>query len=246
MASPLRAVPQGLKVSRTGRALSWRNTYNCAMKLQYIEQSTGPDPVGTVVWLHGLGADATDFEPLVPLLRLNQPLDFVFPNAPRRPVTINGGMAMRAWYDIDPSAPLDATQDINASTEALLELVQEKVGNENSRRVVLAGFSQGGVIALSAAVTASTTFKGIMALSTYVHNAEALVEVVRMENLDTPIFMAHGLLDPMIPVHRAVNSRAALGSLGFSVEWHEYSMGHEVCPQEITDIARWLNTLFDS
>lgn len=214
------------------------------MKLQYLEQSTGPNPVGTVIWLHGLGADASDFEPLVPMLQLAQPLNFVFPNAPMRPVTINAGMVMRAWYDVDPSSPLDAGEDIEASTEALLKLVNEKVGEADSEKVVLAGFSQGGVIALNALATATTKFRGVLALSTYVHNAEGLTEVVRLENMRTPIFMAHGLLDPMIPIHRAVTSRSALSQLGFSIEWHEYRMGHEVCPQEIADIGRWLNSVF--
>lgn len=214
------------------------------MKLEYLEQNTGPDPVGTVIWLHGLGADASDFEPLVPMLQLDRPLSFVFPNAPTRPVTINAGMVMRAWYDIDPSAPLDASEDIAASTEALFKLVNEKVGEDQSRNVVLAGFSQGGVIALNALVTATTKFRGVLALSTYVHDAERLVEVVRLENMSTPIFMAHGLLDPMIPIHRAVTSRSALSQLGFSIDWHEYRMGHEVCPQEIADIGRWLNSVF--
>lgn len=220
------------------------SAYNCAMKLQYIEQSSGPNPVGTVIWLHGLGADASDFEPLVPMLRLDRPLRFVFPNAPKRAVTINAGMVMRAWYDIDPSSPLDAGEDIDASTQALFELVKEQVGEDQSQDVVLAGFSQGGVIALNALVTAGMKFRGVLALSTYVHHAEGLAEVVRLENMHTPIFMAHGLLDPMIPIHRAVTSRIALSELGFSIDWHEYRMGHEVCPEEISDIGRWLNSVF--
>lgn len=213
------------------------------MKLEYLEKTTGANPAGTIIWLHGLGADATDFEPLVPVLKLTSPLRFIFPNAPMRPFTINNGMTMRAWYDIDPSSPLDAGADIDASTEALLELV-ERVAPERSANTVLAGFSQGGVIALNALVTASTKFRGVMALSTYVHNAEGLVDIVRLDNMDTPVFMAHGLLDPMIPIHRGVASREALSALGYSIEWQEYRMGHEVCPQEISDIGRWLNTVF--
>ena len=214
------------------------------MKLEYLERTTGQDPVGTVIWLHGLGADANDFEPLVPVLKLEQPLRFIFPNAPTRPVTINGGMVMRAWYDIDPSAPLDAGADIEVSTEAIFDLVSTAVGEGNAGDTVLAGFSQGGVIALNALVTARRKFRGVMALSTYVHNAEGLVDVIRLENMDTPVFMAHGLLDPMIPIHRGVASREALNALGLSVEWQEYRMGHEVCPQEISDISRWLNSVF--
>jgi len=218
--------------------------YNAHMKLDYIETSTGTNPVGTVIWLHGLGADATDFEPLVPMLKLTHPLNFVFPNAPKRPVTINGGMEMRAWYDIDPSAPLASSADINASTEALLDLVERTRGDHPTDKIALAGFSQGGVIALNALVTAKTKFRGVMALSTYVHNAEGIKDIVQLDNLDTPVFMAHGLLDPMIPAHRGVASREALSALGFPIEWCEYRMGHEVCPQEISDISHWLNKVF--
>ena len=214
------------------------------MNLEYLETTTGPDPVGTVIWLHGLGADATDFEPLVPILKLQQPLRFIFPNAPVRPVTINGGMAMRAWYDVDMESPLDAGGDIALSTEAIYDLVKRTAGEENAGQTVLAGFSQGGVIALNALVTADTKFRAVMALSTYVHNAEGLVDVVRLENMNTPVFMAHGLLDPMIPIHRGVASREALSALGFAIEWREYRMGHEVCPQEISDISHWLNSVF--
>ena len=212
------------------------------MKLEYLERTTGANPVGTVIWLHGLGADATDFEPLVPVLNLTSPLRFIFPNAPMRPVTINNGMTMRAWYDVDPSSPLDAGADIDASTRSLLELVERVTAN--STGTVLAGFSQGGVIALNTLVTASAKFRGVMALSTYVHNAEGLVDIVRLDNMDTPVFMAHGLLDPMIPIHRGVASREALTALGYSIEWQEYRMEHEVCPQEISDISRWLNRVF--
>ena len=214
------------------------------MKLEYLERSSGANPVGTVVWLHGLGADATDFEPLVPVLKLESPLSFVFPNAPKRPVTINGGMEMRAWYDIDLSAPLAGSAEIDESTKAILDLVEGIRGDNPTDKIVLAGFSQGGVIALNALVTARTKFRGVMALSTYVHNAEGLVETFQLENLDTPVFMAHGLLDPMIPAHRGVASREALSALGFSVEWREYRMGHEVCPQEVADISHWLNQVF--
>ena len=214
------------------------------MKLDYLERSTGSNPGGTVIWLHGLGADATDFEPLVPVLKLDQPLKFVFPNAPKRPVTINGGMEMRAWYDVDLSAPLASSADIDASTAAILALAEQMRGEGGTDNIALAGFSQGGVIALNALVTAKTKFRGVMALSTYVHNAEGLVDIVRLENLDTPVFMAHGLLDPMIPAHRGVASREALNALGYPIEWREYRMGHEVCPQEISDISRWLNKVF--
>ena len=202
-------------------------------------------PAGAVIWLHGLGADAHDFEPIVPLLNLNQPLKFVFPNAPVRPVTINAGMEMRAWYDIDPGAPLAGEADIEESAAAIEALVEAEIGaGVPPEKIVLAGFSQGGVIALQVGLRAQKRFAGIMALSTYVHDHEHLAEKVSFASIDTPIFMAHGLADPMIPIARAVTSREALTALNYQVEWHEYGMGHQVCPGEIEHIAAWLNHLF--
>ena len=203
------------------------------------------DPAGTVIWLHGLGADAHDFEPIVPMLDLDQPLKFVFPNAPVRPVTINAGMEMRAWYDIDPGAPLAGEADIRESAAAIGDLVAAEVAaGVPEDKVTLAGFSQGGVIALQVGLRADTRFAGIMALSTYVHDHEHLAEEVSFASIDTPIFMAHGLADPMIPIARAVTSREALTALNYQVEWHEYGMGHQVCPEEIEHIAGWLNHIY--
>lgn len=201
--------------------------------------------VGSVIWLHGLGADAHDFEPIVPLLELDRPLRFVFPNAPIRPVTINAGMEMRAWYDIDPGAPLAGEADIRASAAALTDLVAaEAAAGTPPQDVTLAGFSQGGVIALQVGLRADQRFRGIMALSTYVHDHENVAGEVSFASIDTPIFMAHGLADPMIPIARAVTSRETLVGLNYQVEWHEYGMGHQVCPEEISDIAHWLNRIY--
>ncbi len=203
------------------------------------------DPAGSVIWLHGLGADATDFEPIVPMLDLDRPLRFVFPNAPVRPVTINGGAEMRAWYDIDPGAPLAGTRDIEASAAALAGLVAaENERGIDTRRITLAGFSQGGVIALQLGLRLKERLAGIMALSTYVHDHEQLATEVSFESVDTPIFMAHGLADPMIQIARAVTSRETLTGLNYEVEWHQYGMGHQVCPEEIRDIAAWLNRIY--
>lgn len=215
------------------------------MTLETIETETGPNPAGTVIWMHGLGADATDFEPIVPMLNLNQALRFVFPNAPVRPITINGGMEMRGWYDIDPGAPLAGTADIQASAEAIAELVDTEVANGTpTEKITLAGFSQGGVIALQLGLSYTKPIAGIMALSTYVHDHEHLAERVSFQNIEVPIFMAHGLSDPMIPITRAITSREALTDLNYQVQWQEYAMGHQVCPQEINDIAAWLNQIY--
>jgi phospholipase/carboxylesterase len=208
-----------------------------------IEIETGSRPDAAVVWLHGLGADGHDFEPIVPELHLpsQAQIRFIFPHAPVRPVTINGGMEMRAWYDIDPRAPLAGDDDIRRSAQAIRAIVEEQVAcGIATKRIVLAGFSQGGVIALHLGLRYERKLAGIMALSTYLHDAERLVDELTLDNADTPIFMAHGLGDPMIPVTRAITSREMLKRLGYRVEWHEYAMGHSVCLEEIRDIARWL------
>lgn len=203
------------------------------------------DFAGTVIWLHGLGADAHDFEPVVPLLNIARPLRFLFPNAPVRPVTINAGMEMRAWYDIDPRAPLGGKSDIEASVSLVTELVkQEMAAGTRAERITLAGFSQGGVIALELGLCFEQRFAGIMALSTYVHDHEQLADRLAFAGIDAPIFMAHGISDPMIPITRAITSREALLGLNYQVEWHEYAMGHQVCTEEIVDIGRWLNGIY--
>jgi len=213
------------------------------MALERIETTTGDAPDAVVIWLHGLGADGHDFEPIVPELRLpaEHRIRFVFPHAPVRPVTINGGMEMRAWYDIDPRSPLSGDADVRASAAAIAELVTEQeMAGIDSRRIVLAGFSQGGVIALHLGLRHERPLAGLMALSTYLHDPEHLTDELRLENADVPILMAHGLADPMIPITRAVTSREVLKQLGYRVQWQEYAMGHGVCLEEIRDIARWL------
>lgn len=212
--------------------------------LETIEIDT-PGATGSVIWLHGLGADGHDFEPIVPMLDIAAPLRFVFPNAPVRPVTINGGAEMRAWYDLDPGAPLSGTADIDASVDAIDELVRKEGERGIPReRVMLAGFSQGGVIALRLALKSFERFAGVMALSTYLHDHENIQDEVSFASIDVPIFMAHGQMDPMIPITRAITSREKLIELSYQVEWHEYGMGHQVCPEEITDIGHFLNRCF--
>ena len=218
-----------------------------ATELECLRHETGSNPTASVIWLHGLGADATDFEPLVPMLDLAAPIRFIFPNAPVRPITINGGMEMRGWYDIDPGAPLAGTKDIQESAAMIRALVEAEIESGiASERIALAGFSQGGVIALEVGLSHPQKLAGIMALSTYLHDHEQVTERIGLANVDTPIFMAHGLSDPMIPITRAITSRQALLDLNYHVEWHEYAMGHQVCPQEITHISQWLNSIYPS
>jgi phospholipase/carboxylesterase len=205
--------------------------------MQAVEIETGPNPVGAVIWLHGLGADGHDFEPVVPELRLKQPVRYVFPHAPIRPVTINMGMRMRAWYDIFQfgGGPEDAA-GIRASQQLLEELIKSQKG----RKIVLAGFSQGGAIVLQTGLRYPERLAGILALSTYLPLASSLESEASPANRDTPIFMAHGEFDDIIPIRRAEASREALVRLGYKIEWHSYPMPHSVCAPEIADIAKFL------
>jgi phospholipase/carboxylesterase len=213
------------------------------MALERIELVTGAEPTAAVIWLHGLGADGHDFEPIVPELKLpaTAAVRFIFPHAPIRAVTINGGAKMRAWYDIDPRAPLAGDEDIRSSAASIEELIDEQVARGiRTQRIVLAGFSQGGVVALQLGLRYREPLAGIMALSTYLHDPEHVVDRISLDNAGIPIFMAHGLMDPMIPITRAITSRETLRALDYPIEWHEYAMGHSVCLEEIKDISRWL------
>jgi phospholipase/carboxylesterase len=206
-------------------------------------------PPGTaraaIIWMHGLGADAHDFEPIVPYLNIpaQAGLRFVFPNAPVRPVTINGGMRMRAWYDI-LAMDIPQRQDkagIYASAKAIQALIQrEQNRGIPSERLIVAGFSQGGAMALHTGLRYPESLGGIMALSAYLPVAETLAKEAQPSNAAIPIFMAHGQQDPIIPLHHATASRDHLASLGHKIDWHLYPMAHEVCPQEIQDIRTWL------
>lgn len=208
-----------------------------------VELETGPEPRGSVIWLHGLGADGHDFEPIVPELGLpaSLPLRFVFPHAPVRPVTINGGAAMRAWYDIvslDRGGPVDAA-GINDSSSMLEALVEREVGRGVSQdRIVLAGFSQGGAIAINTVIRGNVRPAGLIALSTWL----ALPGTLDPERIDRSlaVFMAHGRFDPMIPMQYGRASAERLTEAGFTIEWHDYPMAHAVCAEEIADISRWL------
>jgi len=210
------------------------------------------DPQASVIWLHGLGADGHDFEPIVPELGLSPDdgIRFVFPHAPVRPVTINGGMTMRAWYDIrtfDRDGPQDEA-GIRESALLLERLIErERQRGSDYQRIVVAGFSQGGAIALHTVLRFPQRLAGLMALSTWLPLAQSFREEVT-ESVDAalrklPIFMAHGSFDPVLPIEFGKTTRAALQSAGFNVEWHEYPMGHAVCAEEISAVRRWLQAV---
>ncbi|TMH72391.1 MAG: alpha/beta fold hydrolase [Betaproteobacteria bacterium] len=211
--------------------------------LDAIEIETVKNPTASVIWLHGLGADGNDFAPIVPELRLPKAgIRFVFPHAPVRPVTINAGMRMRAWYDIADGANRREDERGVRASQVLIEalIAREKERGTKAGRLVLAGFSQGGAIALHAGLRDPERIAGIMALSAYVPVGEKLSAERSTANRDVPIFMGHGSDDPIIPLVRAEQSRNLLKSLGYPVEWHEYGMPHSVCPEELTDIGTWL------
>jgi len=211
--------------------------------LAAIEIETGKNPTASVIWLHGLGADGNDFAPIVPELRSPKAaIRFVFPHAPVRPVTINGGMRMRAWYDITDGANRREDERGVRASQVLIEALigREKERGTKAGRLVLAGFSQGGAIALHTGLRHPERIAGIMALSTYVPVGEKLSAEASTANRDVPIFMGHGSDDPIIPLVRAEQSRNLLKSLGYPTEWHKYAMPHSVCPEELADIGTWL------
>jgi phospholipase/carboxylesterase len=214
---------------------------------QALEIESAPSPDAAVLWLHGLGADGHDFEPVVPQLRLPPQLRvrFVFPHAPARPVTLNMGMRMRAWYDI---LQLGGGREDEAGireSQALLEalIARERRRGVAAQRIVLAGFSQGGAVALHTGLRHAERLAGILALSTYLPLAASVAAERSAANAGVPLFMAHGRFDDIIPLERARQSRALLEGLGCKVEWHEYAMPHAVCGEEIAHIAAWLRAV---
>jgi len=213
--------------------------------LDAIVMETAPSPTAAVIWMHGLGADGHDFEPIVPELGLPKApaVRFVFPHAPIQPVTINGGVRMRAWYDVTGDGRQDAA-GIRASRTRIESLIgRERAQGIPARGIVLAGFSQGGAIALQTALRHGERLGGVLALSTYLPLPDTVEQEASPANRDLPIFMAHGRQDPVIPLSLATRSRDKLVSLGYGVEWHDYAMPHSVCVEEIADVARWLRAV---
>jgi phospholipase/carboxylesterase len=216
------------------------------MPLPCVEIQTAPNPRHAVIWLHGLGADGNDFAPIVPELvdPAWPPLRFVFPHAPVRPITINGGMAMRAWYDI--SGQEIAQRQDEAGIRASIVLLEELIAREVERgiapeNVFLAGFSQGGAIVLAGGIRHAQRLGGIIALSTYLPMAEKTDAEASAANRTAPIFMAHGMLDPTISHALGEMSREYLKQRGYAIDWHAYPMAHQVCAEEIADLRRWMS-----
>ena len=216
--------------------------------LPHITLETAPQPTAAVIWLHGLGADGNDFAGLVPELDLTglAPIRFIFPHAPSIPVTLNGGYVMPAWYDI-LGTQLQRVEDDAGIRKSALQvealIAAEVAKGIPASRIVLAGFSQGCAMVLHTGLRHSAKLAGIMALSGYLPLAESVAAERSAANKDTPIFMAHGTMDPMIALDRAEASRDALAALGCKVQWHTYQMPHSVHPSEIADIGRFLKAV---
>ncbi len=223
--------------------------------LECVEVATGPAPVASVIWMHGLGADGYDFVPVVKELEINKlpgleaGVRFIFPHAPMRPVTINNGMVMRAWYDIkmvdlmrqEDEAGLRASQ-----TECEKLIANEVARGIPAKRIVLAGFSQGGAITLQTGLRHKERLAGLMVLSSYLPIASTVAAEMVSAHQDLPIFMAHGTHDPMIAIARATASRDQLKQLGYAIEWKEYPMEHSLAMEEVRDIRGWLGRVLAS
>jgi phospholipase/carboxylesterase len=213
-----------------------------AAPLPTVELNPESAPVAAVIWLHGLGADGHDFEPIVPELRLpaDLPVRFVFPHAPEIPVTAFGGQRARAWFDFDPAGGADLP-GLKKSVLQIRDLIQNEIDNGiPAQRILLAGFSQGGVMALHTALYYPKRLAGILALSTFLAEGERLAAGKAEANEQIPILMCHGQQDTVLPMTLGKSSLANLKSAGYAVEWREYPMGHEVCREEIQEISRWL------
>jgi len=213
--------------------------------LPSVEMETGPNPNAAVIWLHGLGADGNDFVPIVGEMRLPPApaIRFVFPHAPVRAVTLNNGFRMRAWYDlaagdITSRADVAGVRESQAHIEALI--AREKARGIVAKRIVLAGFSQGGVVALDTGVRHAERLAGIVALSTYLVLPDKLADEAAAANRDVPIFMAHGSFDPMVRPEWGEAGRRALEAAGYTVEWHTYPMPHSVVWEEVEAIRAFL------
>lgn len=219
--------------------------------LPHITLETGPEPKYSIIWLHGLGADGEDFVPIAEELQLPVAVRYLFPHAPMRPVTINNGYVMRAWYDIlvgaasaeiaDNIGRMEDEAGIRASQQEIERLIaQERARGIAAKHIILAGFSQGGAVVLYTGLRYRETLGGILALSSYLPLAKTLTAEADASNRETPIFMAHGQFDPVIPYDFGRASAERLLQENYLLEWHGYAMPHSVCQEEIGDIERWL------
>ena len=216
--------------------------------LEKIVVETGENPRTSIIWLHGLGADGHDFEPIVPELGLadDLPVRFIFPSAPPIPVTLNGGYIMPAWYDIrqsDFGIEHDAAGVARSARQIQMLIEQQQMRGIVPERVILAGFSQGGAMALYCGLRQPKPLAGIMALSAYLLLPGNMEAEIKKDTRSMPIFMAHGVKDPVVPVALGDTAHRRLEDLGYAVSWHTYPMEHQVCPEEISEVGRWISDI---
>ncbi len=222
-----------------------------ADRLPCVEVETGPNPLSSVIWLHGLGADGHDFEPLVPYLGISadNPTRFVFPHAPSRPVTINGGAVMPAWYDIlevEIERKIDEAGILESAAQIETLLAHERERGIPSERIILAGFSQGGAMAAYVGLRHEKPLAGIMILSAYLPFPERLADEAAIANRATPVLICHGDWDPVVPVALGEATATQLRERGYGVEWKTYPAPHTVHPEEVTLIGRWIAQVFEN
>ena len=214
--------------------------------LDHVELESDQTATASIIWLHGLGADGHDFEAIVPELKLpsSMQIRFLFPHAPVRPISINNGEEMRAWFDFIPHSETSGSEEITISASQIGVFIEREMERGiDSERILLAGFSQGGVIALQTALRYPQRLAGVLALSTFLFDYTSTENEQTDANLAIPIMMAHGTMDPMIPIMRAATSRENLIRLGYDVRWYDYPMGHQVCVPEIEEISRFFQEL---
>jgi len=218
--------------------------------LAHVSIETGSNPQATVIWLHGLGADGHDFEPIVPQLGLSDTLSvrFIFPHAPSIPVSLNGGYIMPAWYDIkqnDLGVEHDRNGILNSARDIQMLIEQEEMRGIEASHIILAGFSQGAAMALHVGLRQTEALAGIVALSGYLLLPEHADQFTQASSA-TSVFMAHGVHDPIVPFSLGDHTRRRLESLGYSMQWHSYPIEHNVCLEEIRQIGDWMNTVFSN
>ncbi|MFT7530301.1 MAG: phospholipase/carboxylesterase [Gammaproteobacteria bacterium] len=227
------------------------NNLHAADKIEMVELLHGVNPQWVVIWLHGLGADGNDFVPIVPDLGLPESVSvkFLFPHAPVRPITINGGMQMRGWYDIKSMDLINREDEAGVleSEQIVQGIIEQQIGQGiPAENIILAGFSQGGAIALHAGLRSQHRLAGVIALSTYIPMINTFADNLSAANTETPIFMAHGESDPVVSAELGLKSKNLLEKLGYGVEWNTYPMPHSVSAEEITAIGHWLKNRFNA
>ena len=198
-------------------------------------------PIATMIWLHGLGADATDLKPMIEMMEFDIPIEFILPNAPIRNISINSGAKMRGWYNVEGMNTAAPSREILESIDKVSDIIEAQISSGiKSNQIALAGFSQGGTIAIEVALRFPKRLAAIIGLSTYIDDHEHLAQRIELANIDTPILLAHGVYDPMIHISKAITARETLSQLGYQVDWLEYPIGHQICEDEIETVNNWI------